>query len=264
MIFSARPFCCALLVLGTWLLGGCVPSAQSQMDEEKEPHFLAGKSRLNTLDYSGAVESFEKALEANPHSAAAHFELGCLFAQQLPDPAAAIYHYEQYRRLRPGAANSELVSQRVTTCKQTLASDVSLGPVNGRVQRELEQLSEDKRRLTLANKDLQDKLDQLQAYANRLACLTNAAGAPGSPGYASPGTAPRSELFSTRPQAGSGGTNPVPGPIPASRTHAVKAGETPTLIAKKYGIKLDALMAANPKVDSRRLRVGQVLALPAS
>jgi LysM repeat protein len=42
----------------------------------------------------------------------------------------------------------------------------------------------------------------------------------------------------------------------------VKAGETPSLIAKRYGLKVEALMAANPRLDPRRLRVGQSLSIP--
>ena len=41
------------------------------MDEEKESHFVVGRSRVNALDYHGAIESFTEALEANPRSAAA-------------------------------------------------------------------------------------------------------------------------------------------------------------------------------------------------
>jgi LysM repeat protein len=34
------------------------------------------------------------------------------------------------------------------------------------------------------------------------------------------------------------------------------------VIARKYGVKVDALMAANPKLDPRRLQVGQALIIP--
>ena len=40
-------------------LNGCSPSDQSQLDEEKEPHFVLGKSRVNAMDYQGAIEAFE-------------------------------------------------------------------------------------------------------------------------------------------------------------------------------------------------------------
>jgi len=88
---------------------------------------LAGKGRVNTMDFKGAIESFEKAVEVNPKSAAAHFELGWLYDQKEPDPAAAIYHYERYLKLLPNSAKEDMVKTRVLACKQQLAQSVSWG-----------------------------------------------------------------------------------------------------------------------------------------
>src|SRR5438105_10486789 len=129
MTFWASPFRSAALLLGCFLLSSCLPSGQSRVDEEKEPHFLAGKSRVNAMDYKGAIESFERALEVNPKSASAHFELGWLADQKEPDPACAIYHYDHYLKLRPNADNAETVRTRILACKQELPRTVSLGPV---------------------------------------------------------------------------------------------------------------------------------------
>jgi LysM repeat protein len=52
-------------------------------------------------------------------------------------------------------------------------------------------------------------------------------------------------------------------PAATARTHIVKAGDRPSSIARMYGVKLEALMAANPKVEPRRLQVGQTLNIPA-
>ena len=81
-------------------LSGCAPSDQ---DEQKEPHYVLGISRVNAMDYQGAVEAFEESLEVNPHSAAAHYQLGMLFENQESDPAAAIFHYQQYLKFDPNA-----------------------------------------------------------------------------------------------------------------------------------------------------------------
>src|SRR5436309_2155590 len=108
----------ALLLFGFLLLSGCLPSGQSQLDEQKEPHFLAGRSRVSALDYKGAIESFERALEVNPKSASAHLELGLLFDQKDPEPATAIYHFEHYLKLHPNAENAETIRMRILACKQ--------------------------------------------------------------------------------------------------------------------------------------------------
>lgn len=245
-------------MLASLALGGCVPSAQSQSDEEKESHFLAGKSRVSTMDYKGAIESFEKALEVNSHSAAAHFELGCLYDQH--DPAAAIYHYEKYLKLRPDAGNSDVVKQRVNTCKQELARNVfSLGPLPERQQRELEAL-------TKRNKDLEDEVKRLTALVDSWKAYGAQAqaaqgGAPVVGQQRLGGQAPIVPVVVANPNTTrlSGASLPT-----TTRSHTVKQGETLAAIARRYGVKVEALASANPRVDSRRLQVGAVLTIPNS
>src|SRR5262249_9401903 len=109
MIFLARWFRRALPFLtGLLFISGCLPTGQGPSDEEKEPHFLSGKSCVSSMDYNGAIECFQKALEVNPKSASAHFELGWLYDQKVADPAAAIYHYQGYLKRTPQGPKSEL------------------------------------------------------------------------------------------------------------------------------------------------------------
>jgi LysM repeat protein len=46
-------------------------------------------------------------------------------------------------------------------------------------------------------------------------------------------------------------------------TYALKSGDTPASIARKYGVKLEALLAANPRIDPKHLKIGQTLTIPA-
>ena len=48
-----------------------------------------------------------------------------------------------------------------------------------------------------------------------------------------------------------------PAPAKESRTHTVSAGETFFKISMKYGVTVDELIAANPSVNHKSLRVGQ-------
>lgn len=258
MTLSVRSLWCALVLTAVAALGGCSNSSPGPLDEEKEPHFLAGKRCVSTMDYKGAIECFQKALELNPRSGSAHLELGWLFDQKETDPAAAIFHYEQYLRLRPGADNAELIQQHIMTCKQELARTVSLGPVTEKVQHDLEQLAEEKQRLTDENKRLRDELEKYRAQAGREQPAANSS-VPATlarSGIGGPGTA-----GAVQPQAAPG--RPAAVPAPGARTHTVKPGENPILIARKYGVKVDALLAANPRLDPRRLQVGQALIIPA-
>ncbi|MGJ8643836.1 MAG: LysM peptidoglycan-binding domain-containing protein [Luteolibacter sp.] len=50
---------------------------------------------------------------------------------------------------------------------------------------------------------------------------------------------------------------------PASvRSHKVQSGETYYRISRKYGVSVDELIAANPGVNHRALRVGQSISIP--
>lgn len=264
MTFSAKQFFGLLMLAGLLALTACSLTGESQVDEEKEPHFLEGKQRVNSLDYDGAIDSFEKALQVNPRSASAHFELGCLCDQRQSDPAAAIYHYSHYLKLRPNGENAERARTRIIACKQELARAVSLGPVTQNLQRDFEQLTEQNKRLSEDNKTLREELERWKAAAagrppeaaSQPITPTNPARVTQVASASIPEPAPGAEA-SAAPRSARSNSIPT-----GMKTHTVKAGETPAAIARKYGIKVDALMSANPRLDARRMQIGQTLAIP--
>ncbi len=238
MKFWNRIILCATAVSLGVAPGGCEPSSQSAADDVKEPHFVLGQNRVNAMDYAGAVEAFEESLEANPHSAAAHFQLAMLYDEKENNPAAAIYHYQQYLRFDPKAPNADIVNQHINTCKQQLAADVLQLPSSPAAQQQLQQLAD-------KNRQLQDEVDKWRAYyASQLAAAkTNLPPQPNTAAVSSPPVV----------------ANP---PVAKPRTHIVAAGETPAAIARKYGVNLNALLAANPGLNPKKLRVGQPVNLP--
>ena len=261
MRFWIRFSFCALAVLLGAALGGCAPG-QGQTDEEKEPHFVLGQSRVNAMDYSGAVDAFEESLEANPRSAAAHYQLAMLYEEKVPDPAAAIYHYQRYLKLDPDAGNADVIRQRIDACKRQLATDVMGLPSSSTAQQQLE-------KLVGQNRDLQQQVDRLQDtvkqwnayYASQLAAQSNSP--PQNNFVAQQTTGPGPDDIAART------TTPVPTqtkPAPSKparpRTHTVVAGETAVGIARKFGLKLSALEAVNPDMNPAKIRAGQVLNLP--
>jgi LysM repeat protein len=241
MKFWHRAFLCAGFAVAALASGGCEPSGQSAADDEKEPHFVLGQNLVNAMDYPGAIDAFEESLEANPHSAPAHFQLAWLYSERETNPAAAIYHYQQYLRFDPKAGNAEVVAQQIDTCKQQLAADVMPLPSSPAMQQQLQQLID-------KNRQLQDEVDQLRAQVmaktNRPFAQNNF-----SQQVASPILQP----------VISGKQNPPPA---RQRTHTVAAHETLAAIARKYGVNLEALLAANPNLNPKKLRVGQVINLP--
>lgn len=248
MSFGNRLLFSACAVWFGVVLSGCAPSGQSQSGEEKEPHYVLGKGRVNAMDFRGAIEAFEKSLEVNPHSASAHFELGWLYDEKEPDPVAAIYHYQQYLKLYPGADNAEVIKQRIYSCKQQLATDVTPLSSAPAAQKQLDQLADQ-------NRQLQDEVNRWRSYyASQLAAAKTNSPPPPNNAVAQPIPAKPTGVNTVR----SGNTATTARP----RTHTVVAGETAVGIARKHGVKLSALQAANPDMNPGRIRVGQVLNIP--
>ena len=225
-------------------LGACIPDDR-HADEQKDPHFERGLKLVNSQDYKGAAEEFEMALETNPHSAAAHFELGCLY-DKIEDGAAAIYHYQQHLKSLPNSEQAQLVNERIHGCKQMLA-DMEFAPaITQSLQRQVD-------RLTAENLALKQQLAAwqhsaaVQGQAQQLRAESVKDGTPLAIRH-DPGANLQPVAMSSTP------SHP--------RVHIVKQRETVSSIALQYGLRASAVLAANPRVDPRRLRVGQSLALP--
>lgn len=56
---------------------------------------------------------------------------------------------------------------------------------------------------------------------------------------------------------------PGPGPCPGGFPYRIQASDTFFSIARRFGITVEALMAANPGVDPNRLQIGQQICIPA-
>ncbi len=265
--------CDALVLLLCLGLSGCSPTAESQMDEQKNPHFQAGKEKLGALDYNGAIECFERALEDNPRSALAHFELGVLFDQHEIDYAAAIYHYNKALKLRPTGYPADNILQRIPACRQELIKADSLAIVNPSALRETVQLREE-------NQALRQQIETLRAQlAARPAGMSGPglSSGPASAAREMPRAVPAPPTNSPAISGWEAGRAGRPMTVLASeqtratagtgarwRTHPVKAGETLASVARLYQIKLSALQAANPGLDPKRVKVGSLLNIPAS
>jgi LysM repeat protein len=249
--------CTALLLC--LALGGCLPGSRDQADEQRESYFLVAKKRLQERDYRGAIGYFEKALDVNPRSASAHFELGVLYEQQ-SDYASALYHYQRTLAIRPDISTAEIIRQHIEQCKRELAKSVVQLPSVENLHREVD-------RLRAENQELKRYLQAWQNYykgrgvtlSNILhGTATNAAHVPGAV----------DARAQTRDSAGNTGRTVAPArsaarPV-ANRTHTIVSGDTLSAIARKYGVNLSALQAANPGVDPRRLRPGHSLVIPPS
>ena len=261
----SAPLAAILFLLCLWW-SGCSFSSDSGVEEEKDPNYLAGRSRRAALNFTGAIEAFEKSLEANPRSAAAHLELGLIYYQNITTNwARAIYHFEKYLELRPKANNADLIRQNIDYCKLALAKEVPYTPNNDLVRREIERLARD-------NADLRQQAEQLKAQlALRPATATNGAAVFNSGNGSNARSLAASQTYSDpAPQyarsversAAASPPNETGQTSAASKSHVVRSGDTPYSIARNYGVRLANLLSANPGLDPRRLRPGQTLVIP--
>lgn len=271
---------------------GCFRMNEGTLDEEKDPHFIEGKKKVNSMDYEGAIESFERALQANPRSAAAHFELGVLYEERKNDFGAAVYHYQRHLQLNPKSSMSDVVTGRITNCKRELAKTVSVALVSREIQRDLE-------RLTLTNNAMRERLTALEAELTRrpqyitnymtnwltvTQFVTRTVEAPANrqeqttppdndrtpPSRPSGSTAGRTGTSGNRSsstqQRGATGptaTRPAPtAPREAKRIHIVRSGDTLAKISRQYNVSIDSLRRANPRLNPSRIVPGQAVVIP--
>ncbi|MEW6161616.1 MAG: LysM peptidoglycan-binding domain-containing protein [Verrucomicrobiota bacterium] len=247
----------AVILVGL-LVAGCNLNSGGDLEEQKDPHFIRGKSRANSMDYVGAVEAFEDALEANPRNASAHFELGVLYETKMTEGhAAAIYHFEKFLKLRPASDMADVVRQHITACKLELAKTVSFALMSQEAQRTFDKLNSEN---TLLKQQVEQLRMQVTQQAALITSLTNQP-APQSTVWVTNATPPAATMQLqttqlTRTATPERRTNAVP------RLHTIKAGETLASIARKYGIALKDLQAANPGVNPKKLKVDQSITIP--
>ena len=212
-------------------------------------HFSAGKAKVTSLDYKGAIEAFERALEANPKNGSAHFELGLLYERE-SDFSAAIYHFERYLKLRPNSDYGQIVREKISADKIELSKTAAFAPVTQNLQREFDKLAEENKQLRGEVEKWRAEVEKWQAYY---------ASHSRDPARAAVVTPDPHQVIPNLPAGSAAET-----PRPAMRTHTVKSGDTLASIARQYGVRLDALTAVNPRVDPRRMRIGAVINVPAN
>src|SRR4051812_43642781 len=247
----------SILILLSALLFGCESPKGTDVDEQKNSHFIEGKERTKARDYQGAIEAFQRAVDGNPNSALAHFELGMLYEEHDERNewryVLALYHYYRAYELRPNAYPGDNAKLRIQACRQELAKTESLAPLYPSMQRELEKLRED-------NSQLRRRVDFLQTQVAVPAATvpTNS-----SPSFSAPpnnevlveGGRSNTRMASSQERSANPATTGV-------RKHTVKDRETFASIARLYRLRIDSILAANPSIEPKRLRAGQTVNIP--
>jgi len=287
------------LVFATSLaLAGCnlANKEEVQSDDASNPHYKQAQQDLDANNPQAAVGDYEEALANNPKLAGAHYELGIIYADKLSDPVSSIYHFKRFLELAPSSDKKDQVQGLID--KQSVAFAATLPSANAPAPNadELAKLQNDnaalKKQADDASKTIAELQSQLTKHHGHQAMQTpppaeHLGPAPvvmtpadlGAPSSPPPNVAPEGPLravavdtnapdVNAMPPPGVAGTNGAPAaPSGPSKTYTVVKGDSIWKIAHKMypgdtKNGEDKILGANPGIDPKRLKLGQVLVVP--
>lgn len=104
--------------------------------------------------------------------------------------------------------------------------------------------------------------EKVQELAERIAEAGSATSATANTSADTGANGPDSGGSTVRPELPGAGSPPDSNNPDGASTYRIEAGDTLAKIAAERGISLNALLDANPDVDTRRLQIGQEIRLP--
>ena len=149
------------LILG---LAGCKQQPQaSNAEDDSNPFFKQASEFEAQQNYVAAVEEYTKALAGNASLAKAHLQMATIYNERLSDPISALYHYQQYLKLRPDAADRDAVQACIDKCKIDFALSLPNTPLQN--ADEVARLTRENLELKHTITDLQQQVSAMQAGA---------------------------------------------------------------------------------------------------
>ena len=131
-LFPMKRFWPGFLALSLLCLAsvGCQqPDKTLSAEDDTNPYFHAALGAIQSRNFDEAAKSYEAALRANPDVVEAHYQLGIIYSEHLNDAIAAMYHFEEYLKLRPNGDNAQNVQARLETAKIAFAAALPNSPV---------------------------------------------------------------------------------------------------------------------------------------
>lgn len=226
----------ALLALLAFLAVGCDDTGRTgapSLDVE-DPDFKQGQIFHKQGETRRALECFLKVIDSRKNAAESHLEAGRMHLD-LSEPLPAIYHFNQYVRLKPGSQQAPMVKQMIRTAEKQYMKQLPGQPMEPDATGSVD--------LNARLRALQMENDRLKKELSEYTRLRPSDPAPSAPQPTAPTAA---------------------GP---GRTYTVVAGDNPTRISMKMygnGSRANDIIKANrDKVPNpQSLKPGMVLVIP--
>jgi LysM repeat protein len=239
----------------TLALVGCDGDAAAAMrtPELEDSEFRQGMTYEKQREPRKALESFLKVIDARKGASESHLEAGRMYLD-LQDPLPAVYHFNQYLRLKPNSEQSPIVRQMVKTAEKMFIQQLPGRPLEPSASGNVDQ-SALIRKLQNENSKLMLEVSELSRGGRN----------------PEPKNDPRTPGVAAIPDRG---TPAVPGvapttgrKAPAFTTYVIVAGDTLSKISTKaYGNAAranDIYNANRDKLTSpANLKVGTTLTIP--
>jgi LysM repeat protein len=260
----------ATVVVAAGLLTGCDerPWVTGKADPKEEANFRQAEAYHRLGQDPKAVEYFQRALDVNPRNADAHLGLGLIYSDptKIPEYGFAYYHLNRYVEMAR-ATNDPIVVPLIQASGLKLAERYANAIGKIQTQGELEQHRRDRVELLATVTNLTERLN-LANLRLGLPPVTNRFVAPRTYPVSTAPVLPTNAPAAQRRVAMTNQFQPSQSPASsgpaktASKTHKVQPRETLAAVARKNGVTVAQLQAANPGVDARKLKVGQELRIP--
>lgn len=295
MITAHRLLPATLLLAVLFLVAGCADRDGAPLPAETdEPLYVQGKQLQKQGRNAEALNAFLKVIDRrgeNP-SPESHLEAGLIYLNHSKDPLAACYHFRRYLKAHPNSKQTPYVLGMVEAAKREFARTLPGRPLEDQSVRMA--VDEEVGKLRRENEELRAEVAVLRGGGampvSRLPRMITLppeviapAPAPPPPVAAVLGAQKRPEATATEagrdadrpaapmvqrgtPAAGAATRGSTAAPkAAAGRTHTVAPKDTLYGIARRYNVKVEAIVAANPGAVPRvnaPLKVGTVLKIP--
>lgn len=299
---TVRPKLAAIFLTAVlWLLAGCGGGEKLPFSAETdEPGYRSGQQLVKQGRDAEALSAFLKVIAKRGEQSApeSHLEAGLIYLRHIKDPLEAIHHFRKYLELQPNAKQAPNVRGLVDTARREYARTLPAHPMESQMvgldqleqirqlQREVDDLRAENTALrslapaplTRASRvtiDAGDSTLSAPPASSRTPAISfspsQSAAPPAAPaGEVTPIMSPPPKPALFAPQSGVRASAPPAGrtsaqPATGGKRYTVARGDTLYAIARKFGVKVEDIAAANreaiPSVNTP-LRTGAELRIP--